>query len=359
MQHDGASVDTSEQRLRRLFEEVHGEGVFDLSRLRIRSLPKSRSGLAYFDLGDPEGTPLLCLHGLSVSGFCFDQFHRYFAARGIRAIAPCLLGGIYIPDPSKTIQDLAGQVIELLDLLAIDRFDVIGFSWGTLTELAMVARVPRRIGRAGFLGPMVPLKFLDASEVSQMKSDVRLSISMARRVPALHRWLMWVVCQLPVSTLLDQFKDDKLSVAEARALAPDSAFGVHLSHCIEECTGTGSRFFTDGWRMFLDEPGYVLSDLASLGSQIELRLYVGEHDNVHPPSNATLLAAAFAGTTRGELTPAAEGRGTGVFREVYAHGQCSVRMAPGAGRLACVLYLQEALDDLLPSDRHHGSKQSG
>lgn len=336
-----------------MLETARGEGSFDVARLRIRSLPKSGSCVAYFELGDPDGKPLLCLHGLSVSGFFFDQFHGHFAARGIRAIAPCLLGGIYVPDPAKTVEDLAGQVIELLDVLGVDRFDVMGFSWGTLAELALVARVPLRIGRASFLGPMVPLKFLDARDVARMKSDVRLSISMASRVPALHRWLMRAVCRLPVSALVDQFKDKKLSIAETRALASGSAFAAHLSHCIDECTRTGSSFFTDGWRMFTDEPGYALSDLASVASRTELRFYVGEHDNVHLPSNATLLATALAGTARCVPEQVSEVSVTGIFRKVYSHEHCSIWMAPGAGRLACILYVEEALDDLSHADRRY------
>lgn len=63
-----------------------------------------------------------------------------------------MLGGIYIPDARTTIEDISADIIELLDALGIDKFDVIGFSWGTLPELALLARVPERIGRAEMLG---------------------------------------------------------------------------------------------------------------------------------------------------------------------------------------------------------------
>lgn len=260
--------ETREQPLNALLERARRDGSFDYTRLRIVALPSSRGSIACFELGDPDGAPLLCLHGLSLSGYYFEQFHAYFAANGIRAIAPCLLGGICLPDPRKTIQDLTGELIELLDVLGIDRFDVIGFSWGTLAELALLARVPQRIRRAGFLGPMLPLRFLPARDLERMKADVRLSLRMAGRVPALHRGLMWLVCRLPVAALMNQFRDDELSGAEARALAPGSAFAGHLSRSIEECIRTGSGFFTDGWRMFLDEPGHALGDLASVASRV-------------------------------------------------------------------------------------------
>ncbi len=350
--------ETREQPLNALLERARRDGSFDYTRLRIVALPSSRGSIACFELGDPDGAPLLCLHGLSLSGYYFEQFHAYFVANGIRAIAPCLLGGICLPDPRKTIQDLTGELIELLDVLGIDRFDVIGFSWGTLAELALLARVPQRIRRAGFLGPMLPSRFLPARDLERMKADVRLSLRMAGRVPALHRGLMWLVCRLPVAALMNQFRDDELSGAEARALAPGSAFAGHLSRSIEECIRTGSAFFTDGWRMFLDEPGYALGDLASVASRVQVRLYVAERDNVHLPSNAAMLAAACTGTVAGEPEPVGSsarpedaGRGTEIFQRVYTRDRCSI-WARGAGRMACILHLEAALDNLLSPGRH-------
>jgi pimeloyl-ACP methyl ester carboxylesterase len=266
----------------------------------VRPLPASRSSIAYFELGNPHGTPLLCLHGLSLSGYVFEQYHQHFVEKGMRAIAPCLLGGISISDSARTIHDLANEVIELMDGLGIERFDVIGFSSGTLPELALIARVPGRIRRAGLLGPMVPMKFFGARDRCT-EVGYSQSLQMIRHAPALHRGLMWLVCRLPGSALVNQFKDENLSPAEADALAPGSTFSTQLARCISECVRTGSRFFTDGWRMFLDEPGYTLSDLAGVASRVDVRLYVGERDNVHLPAFADRIAAACCGIDADEL----------------------------------------------------------
>jgi pimeloyl-ACP methyl ester carboxylesterase len=319
----------------------------EYARLHIAPLPRSRSALAYFELGDPNGTPLLCLHGLSVSGYFFSQFHEFFARRGIRAIAPCLLGGIYASDREETVESLVGKLVELLDGLDIERFDVMGFSWGTLVQLGLIARVPQRIRKAGLLGPMLPMRFLGKQDLDGMKSDVRLTLRMVGRVPILHRCLMWLVCRLPVTVLLDQFKDPSLSVAELEALAPGHAFRSHFERCLKECTRTGSAFLTDGWRMFLDEPGYTLGDLASIASSCEIRLYVGERDNVHLPAFANLIAATINGTPIGLPSPSAPAAHGDIFRQVDSGTRCSIRMAPGAGRMACVLYFKQAMDDLM------------
>ncbi len=335
--------------LRNLLAAAGGTAAPEYTRLQVRSLPRQRSALAYFELGDPQGMPLLCLHGLSVSGLYFDQYHAHLAAQGIRAIAPCLLGGIHLRDPSRTIAGMAGELIELMDVLDVPRFDVLGFSWGTLPQLALVVRAPDRVRRAGFVGPMLPTRFLSARHIERLKPDIRTSLTMVRRAPRLHRGLMWLVGRLPVSLLLRQFEDEQLSAAERAAFAAGGPLRAGMAAWIEECRRTGSGFFTDGWRMMLDEPGYALSDLAAKASQVDMRLYVGERDNVHLPAFADMIAAAHRGIDVGALERASPS-GEGGFRTVFSQGRSQILMAPGAGRMACMLYLRQALDDLVSSE---------
>ncbi len=311
--------------------------------------------MSYFELGDPAGTPLLCLHGLSVTGMYFDQFHEFFAERGVRAIAPCLLGGISAVADTKTLGCLSAEISELLDAIGVVRFDAVGFSWGTLPLLALLATAPTRIRRAGLSGPMLPTKFLDAGDGGRMKSDVRMSLAMVRRAPALHRGLMWLVCRLPVSVLVGQFRDANLSAVEAHALADEAPFARHLARCIDECRRTGSRFFTQGWRMLLDEPPYALSALAAPAMQADVRMYVGECDNVHLPTFAWKIAAARCGIDSGELerrhriNPPGDADEAGPYQPIFRAPQCGIWMARGAGRLACILHFKEALQHLTTS----------
>ena len=48
--------------------------------------------VAYRELGDPAGEPLLLLHALASSGATWDVFSRDLARAGFRAIAPDLPG---------------------------------------------------------------------------------------------------------------------------------------------------------------------------------------------------------------------------------------------------------------------------
>lgn len=347
------------RRLRDLLQEAGGARAPEYARLQIADLPRSRGAMAYFELGDPQGTPLLCLHGLSVSGLYFDQFHEHLAEKGIRAIAPCLLGGIHLRDPVRTIAGMTSDLIELMDVLAVPRFDILGFSWGTLPQLALVVRAPDRVRRAGLVGPMLPTRFLAPHDLERLKPDIRASLAMVKRVPALHRGLMALVGRLPVSVLLRQFDDEHLSAAERAALAAGGSLRANLTRWLEECRRTGSGFFTQGWQTMLEEPDYALSDLAGAASQVDLRLYIGEHDNVHLPAFADRIAAAHRGIhvealdrARPSASPNADARnGADVFRTVFSQGRSHILMTPGAGRMACMLHLRSALDDLVSTDR--------
>ena len=351
------SFRSCEEHMLKLLTKCRKTVPADYTRLCIAPLGRTRSSLAYFEFGDPNGRALLCLHGLGVSGLFFAQYHDYFVAIGVRAIAPCLLGGIYVPDSAKTIENMVSELVELLDVLDVETFDVMGFSWGTLPELALMVRVPKRIGRAGFWGAMTPLAFLENRCVDQLKDDVRLTLKMVKRAPFMHRGLMALFCRLPISALLNQFKDEHLSIEEQEALAPGNPFRDEFARCLTECLRTGSRFFTDGWRMFLDRPGYALRDLGSATADIDVRLYFAERDNVHLRRFAELIVAGCIGVevdTLGSKISQVQsevlGPRTGVFDRIYTYEQCRMLMVQGAGRLACMLYFKDALHDLLRSD---------
>src|SRR5581483_9655535 len=85
--------------------------------------------LGYAEYGDPGGTPLVYLHGFPgsrIAGGVLDEAAR---AAGVRVLAPDRPGlGLSSPRPGRTLLDLADDVRELADALAIDRFAVVGES---------------------------------------------------------------------------------------------------------------------------------------------------------------------------------------------------------------------------------------
>ena len=95
------SSSAAEQKLIDLVGQHEADAVGDYAILHTKDLPRTGSAISYFEFGDPAGRPMLLLHGLSVSGLFFEQYHSDFLELGIRAIAPCMVGASTFAMPTK------------------------------------------------------------------------------------------------------------------------------------------------------------------------------------------------------------------------------------------------------------------
>lgn len=127
-------------------ERGTGEGGW-----RVRAVPV---GGLVFDLaerGDPQGRPVLLLHG-------FPQVHRAFdalagrleaAPDAPRLLAPDQRGyspGARPADPSAyTLPALAADVLGLLDAAGVEHADVVGHDWGAIVGWYLAALHPDRV----------------------------------------------------------------------------------------------------------------------------------------------------------------------------------------------------------------------
>ena len=107
----------------------------------------STSGLVHFTERG-SGKPLLLVHGLMVTGGMFDPVVDRFAARH-RVIIPDLRGhgrSRGLPPP-YTARQLAADLASLLDYLAIDSTDVLGYSHGGAIAQQLALDYPGKCGR--------------------------------------------------------------------------------------------------------------------------------------------------------------------------------------------------------------------
>ena len=122
--------------------------------------------LAYDDVGDPSGAPVVYLHGCPDCRLTRHPDDGIAARASVRLIAVDRPGyGHSDPDPAGDERALAADVVALADALGIERFAVLGWSSGGPGALALAADHPSRVAVAGVAAGQVPIEADDEPDV--------------------------------------------------------------------------------------------------------------------------------------------------------------------------------------------------
>lgn len=113
--------------------------------------------VAYAQWGDPDGVPVLSLHGTPGSRLGRHPDEDAVRAAGIRVITydrPGYGGSDRLP--GRAVVDCVGDVVAVLDAVGVDRFRVTGGSGGGPHSLAVAARLGQRVERAACVVGIAP-----------------------------------------------------------------------------------------------------------------------------------------------------------------------------------------------------------
>jgi pimeloyl-ACP methyl ester carboxylesterase len=106
--------------------------------------------LAFAEWGDPDGFPILGLHGTPNSRLARHWDENVFVEAGARLITYDRPGyGRSDRHAGRRVFDCVGDIVAIADTLGLDRFSVAGTSGGGPHALAVAARVPERVSRVG------------------------------------------------------------------------------------------------------------------------------------------------------------------------------------------------------------------
>ena len=114
--------------------------------------------IGYEDNGDPQGFPIILLHGFPDDVRAWDQVTPPLVKAGHRVLVPYLRG--YGPTRFRDVsaarmaeQAAIGQdVIDFADALRLDRFAVAGYDWGARAACISAALHPDRVRAAVLIG---------------------------------------------------------------------------------------------------------------------------------------------------------------------------------------------------------------
>lgn len=125
--------------------------------------------IGYAEYGDPDGLPVIALHGTPGSRFMFALTDEGARARGLRIIAPDRPGyGLSEFHRFETLAETASDVEALADALGLERFALIGVSGGGPHAVAAAYRLKSRILRLVLVSPVGPIAECDHIRMSHL-----------------------------------------------------------------------------------------------------------------------------------------------------------------------------------------------
>jgi pimeloyl-ACP methyl ester carboxylesterase/DNA-binding CsgD family transcriptional regulator len=151
-------------------------------------LPDGR-WLAWSDNGDPNGLPILFMHGIAGSRHLRHPDDGILLEHRLRLIIPERPGtGDSDPLPSRTVMDWPKDVAILADRLELPRFVVLGYSGGTPYALATAHALPQRVISVHVVGATPPIERME--DLKAYSPQFRMAMMVARYSPSLFPPLM-------------------------------------------------------------------------------------------------------------------------------------------------------------------------
>jgi pimeloyl-ACP methyl ester carboxylesterase len=130
--------------------------------------------LAWAESGDPDGLPVIQLHGTPGGRLAVTAEDERAIRQGLRVITPDRPGyGASDPRPGRAVVDVADDVVAVMDACQVDRAVVIGGSGGGPHALAVGAVAPERVLAVGVLVGATP---------SLRPDEVELLVGLNRQV---------------------------------------------------------------------------------------------------------------------------------------------------------------------------------
>jgi pimeloyl-ACP methyl ester carboxylesterase len=129
--------------------------------------------IGFAEYGDPEGLPVLAIHGTPGSRFMFALTDKAARERRLRVVAPERPGyGLSDFRLQSSLAEAASDLEQCADALDLRRFALIGVSGGGPYAVAAAAAMPRRVALLALVNPVGPIA----------ECDGRIRISKAHRL---------------------------------------------------------------------------------------------------------------------------------------------------------------------------------
>jgi pimeloyl-ACP methyl ester carboxylesterase len=260
----------------------------------IPSLPEGeirlRDGrrLAYAEYGDPQGKPIFFFHGTPGSRLFHHPDNSVAASAGARIIAVDRPGfGRSDFKPGRTLLDWPSDVVQLADVLNMERFAVMGYSGGGPYAAVCAYSIPDRLTAAGLVSSIAPL---DTPEMTRgMHGLGHMFFSLERHLPPLARMGCRLMCStwrnnpdLYFKAQVNGLRDSK----EVQTLLP--MMKAMLTDDLLEAIREGTQGITWDLEILAQPWGFQIHTIST-----DVFLWHGENDTQAPLAMGKRLAGAI------------------------------------------------------------------
>jgi pimeloyl-ACP methyl ester carboxylesterase len=263
--------------------------------------------LAADDVGDPDGTPVLYLHGTPDSRLSRHPDDGLAAGAGVRLLAVDRPGyGGSAPLPAGTgaawPDALAERVAATLDARGVGRCGVLAWSGGALAGVALAALLGERVAALGIVGGLVPRQAYDDPDVRAAGAGRLGVIELADALPPgeLGEAVAPLVAPYPCDpALAAEHQAGQRDPNGAAELATVAGGAERMAAGLVEAVRPGLA----GVAADVEAQARPLAvDLGAVGCPV--LLWYGERDAVTPPAFGRWYAACLPGATL-EVVPGA------------------------------------------------------
>jgi pimeloyl-ACP methyl ester carboxylesterase len=236
--------------------------------------------LSFREYGAPEGQPVFYFHGWPGSRLDFALNDGAATAAGMRVIAVDRPGvGGSDRQRGRRVLDWPRDIAALADALGIDRFGVLGFSFGGPYARACAYAMPQRVRVAVLVSSSGPLDDPDAGE-RLLQRPLRLMVVLARRSPTLALPFAWLNAREARAGRAGRERTRVAPSADAELLS-DAAISEALMASAAECFRPGLRGAAEDAAAVARGDGFVLEQIAA-----PVQIWHGELDDGEPVAMA-------------------------------------------------------------------------
>lgn len=256
---------------------------------RLLTLPDGRR-LAVDDVGDPDGVPVVYLHGTPDSRLARHPDDSAAAECGVRLLAVDRPGaGQSDLHPTSTLRSIGDDLARALDELSVDRAVLLGWSMGGLAALASASVLGDRVLAVGLVATVPPVEaYGDPALVAALGPSRRHFVELAEELGAAELAAEMAPYLVPDPLTLELAAEH---VAESAGpigreeLASVDGAAAQMALALMEAVRGGRAGLERDLALQL-EAGLDLSAVTS-----RVRSFHGSEDTVSPPEVGSWLAS--------------------------------------------------------------------